>query len=168
MSNKKKPKKKHSALKRMQRQLSDIRMWCWQSDQEDGSPLLSLEVRLNRLTGYKPLDGRYMPELIGYPFNWKICARVLCQAGNQAWLETVEHVAYQTKINAVSEIYRQMEKEAVNAQQDRQIIDVGWIAQTFHKKPDLRDDWVYAHVGPASFERKMLYRLNKLERNKAA
>jgi len=151
----------------MQRQLSNIRMWVWQSNQEDGMPLLTLEAKLHPFTPYKQLGENYMPELIGYPFNWKICARALCSNGTESWLETVEHVAYQTKINAISEIYRQMEKEAVNAQQDRQVVDVGWIAQTFHKNPNFKEGWEYAHIGNASFERQMLYKLNRLE-SKAA
>jgi hypothetical protein len=168
MSNKRKPGKRHNPLKRMQRQLNDIRMWCWQSDYDDDGTLFAhIEAKLHPFAPYKQLNKDYTPELIGYPFNWKICARALCQAGGKVWLETVEHVAYQKKINSIGEIYRQMEKEAVNAQQDRQIIDVGWIAQTFHKNPDFKQGWEYAHMGNASFERQMLHKLNRLE-SKAA
>ena len=162
MSNKKKVRKKNNPLSRMQRQLSDIRMWCWQSDfSEDGIPYLNYEIRLNKLMGYRPMGEHHFDGLLKHPFNWLICARVLCTNGSQEWLETVEHTAYNTKLSNIHDKYREMEKEAINAQQGKQVIDVGWIAKTFYKNPDSIKDWYHAHMDNITPERQMIYRLNK-------
>lgn len=168
MSNKRKPGKKHNAIKRMQTLLSDVRMWCWQSDfTDDGKTAYTIEARLHRLMPYKQLGKDLEPGMVGYPFNWKICARALCTNGNDYWLETVDRVIYNTVISKVVDVYREMEREAVNAQQSKQIVDVGWIAQTFYKNPDFKKNWEYAHIGELTEQRQWLYRLAKLEQEAA-
>lgn len=155
-------KRRHSPLKRMQRQLNDLRLWSWESDfDKDGVRYAELEVRLHPLLPYRTLSEQmFLSDLVRHPFNWKVCARVLCQSGDDVWLETRELIARQTKINGLSSIYQAMKEDAISSQQRGQIIDVGWIAHTFGKNPDKDESWIYAHQGEVTEARKMLYRLS--------
>lgn len=153
-------KRKHSPLKRLQRQLNNCRIWSWKSDYDhkDGVRFVYAEAKLNPLLSYRPVD-QFLPEIITYPFNWKICARVLCTNGIDEWLETADTFVLQTPLKSVEHIYTALENEALAAQQSKQVVDVGWIAQTFYKDKALESGWEKAHMGHVSEERQMLYRL---------
>lgn len=144
----------------MQQMLCNVRLWSWESDYSDeGTRYASIEVKLHPAAPYKPLsESYYLDELVSYPFNWKVCARVLCTNGTDDWLESCELIVKHTKLNAIQGIYEAMKQEAMSAQQHKQIVDVGWIAQTFYNNPDFNENWLYAHQGDATEARQLLYK----------
>lgn len=160
MTTRSKKKRPHSPLRRMQKLLSNLRLWSWESDYaDDGTRMANIEVKLHPMTPYKPLgELRFLDELVSYPFNWKVCCRVLCTNGTEDWIESCEIVVKQTRLNALENIYAAMKEEAMSAQQNKQIVDVGWIAQTFYNNPDFNENWLYAHQGDATEARQLLYK----------
>jgi hypothetical protein len=152
-------KRQHNPLTRLQRTLNDLRMWSWKSDfSDEGTRFLHIEAKLHPLMPYVPItDPALLEGIISYRFNWKICARVLCNNGADTWLESCETIAKQRRLRDVEHIYVAMKNEAMSSQQKAQIIDVGWIAQTFLSNPDSKEDWYQEHRGEVSEARQTLY-----------
>ena len=149
---KKRRTKKHSRRARDQRLFSNVRAWVWESEPADGDNDFMLHIEKKALLfGWSTLsDRRMIDNLFEVSRNWVICGRALVTNGDKIWMEQADMTLPSCKLLEISDAYSMLRKEVLAANQERQVFDCGWIAQTWlgNDPSETDPDWVYHDAPP--------------------
>lgn len=131
-------RKHHNAHKRLQRFLSDVRLWTWESEGEGEKRPLRGVIFAGMVQ--KSLSLKQAESILVKTNNWIVCCRALCVSGNDTWIESEIRAARQVKIADFEEIYKQMRQQVFESVQRRHVIDCGWIVQTYQDNKKIDDE----------------------------
>lgn len=147
----KKKQRKHNARKRSERFFGNTRVWSWESDY-DQTGLRSAYGETKQGVVWMPVPPTVLQSFLEAPHNWSIGCRALCQAPDgDEWVEWEAMQAKQFRINDIGDYYHKMRAMVMEEVQQRHVIDVGWIAQTYLKTGRIDDEsWILKRIGKPS------------------
>ena len=169
MSNKRKPRKKHRPLKRMQQHLNRCFVYRWESeyDFEIEHEAYHVYVKQDPIRGFFELEPATLKNgIILSQMKWFLCVRVLFKNEESEWAHFRTKDVGEAKIVNLSTVYNELRNDILEKQQYKHIVDVGFIAFSYFKKPLFNEAWREICEGAYTDERQLLFRFADNETNK--
>lgn len=149
---KKKRTKNHNQVKRAKRFFSNVRIWSWESTAvSEGERIAHAECKAGFI--WRDLDQKTVNAIVKRNHNWVVCYRALCMSNGSVWVESEIRSVRDVKVNDLGEEFEKLRNEVLEGQRLSQVIDVGWIIQTFAEKDRIDGLIELAHQGPINKER---------------
>lgn len=173
MSNKRKPRKKHSAESRAQRRLNRAYVWRWESEYDFKNKFESFHVYVKEdiFRGYfEAKEASLKNAALRIRMNWFLCVRALFKNDDYQWSDyrtaNLGELGLKSILGMTPE-YNLYRNEILATQKYSHLVDVGFIAFAYNKKPLLPDNYQEMHE-PEIYtdERQMLFRFADNETNK--
>lgn len=146
-------RKHHNAFKRCQNVFSNVRLWSWESERENGVQTADGKARIGFVWRY--LNQQQVSNIVSHSNNWIIVCRALCRLGDDEWIESEMIAAHAMKVNDFQNEYRRMREGVLASVNRKHVIDVGWIVQSFKDIAKLDDESLpLFELGKVSDERR--------------
>lgn len=131
-------RKQHNTFKRCQNVFSNVRLWSWESERENGVQTSTGMARIGFVWRY--LNQLQVSNIVSHSNNWVVICRALCRLDDQEWIESEMIAARQMKVNDFQDEYKKMRAGVLASVNRKQVIDVGWIVQSFKDVSVLDDE----------------------------
>lgn len=155
-------RKHHNAFKRCQNVFSNVRIWSWESERENGVQTAAGMARVGFVWRY--LNQQQVSNIVSHSNNWIIVCRALCRLGDDEWIESEMIAAHAMKVNDFQNEYRRMREGVLASVNRKHVIDVGWIVQSFKDIAKLDDESLpLFELGKVSEDRRSYWLLTDSE-----
>ena len=145
--------KKYDKHKRAQLFFSNCRLWSWETMIDDGIRYSHGEVY--RVPIWQELTQKQVAGLKSKNNNWVVCCRVICIDKNgESYIDSDSRSLRGVKLNELAPIYEQMLTEVLECIPSEDIVDIGWICQSFNKVDKVDTDFFMKHLGEITVERR--------------
>ena len=148
-------RKKHNPNKRAQNFFNCVRMWSWESMQEDGVRIAHGEARLGMI--WRALSQEQVRGIVARNNNWVIVCRALCHCNGETWVETESRSARNVKVNDFANHYEELRDQVLSCVQSRHVYDLGWVIQSFGKTDRIDSNLEMVYLGEPLESRRMLW-----------
>lgn len=130
-------RKHHNAFKRCQNVFSNVRLWSWESQRDNGEQIAHGMARVGFV--WRDLNQQQVSNIVNNSNNWIIVCRALCRLADDEWIESEMIAARSMKVNDFQDEYKRMREGVLASVNRKHVIDVGWIIQSF-KDVSILDD----------------------------
>jgi len=140
--------------KKYKPKLPQLRLFSWESGRSSENRFVTAQARHG--FGWIDLDGQASFQAINRPRNWTLIVRAIewHKDGSVDIYPAIAHFRNVT-LKTLEQEAKIMRKKAIQKCNEKQIVDVGWLAVTFDNKPVNIDDT--AELGAITEERQMLW-----------
>lgn len=155
-------RKKHNPTKRAQGVFSNATLWSWESeyDLKTSERILNGYCRVGYVKRW--LTDSQILQLANRPHNWSIMCRALVwyQDGTTDIFNAI-YDERQCELARLEEIARKLRKTVMSKVKRADVVDVGWLAQTYSSTPRTDGDIELIGLGAVTEARKTLWGLGE-------
>lgn len=149
-------RKNHHATKRAKRLLGNVRIWSWESDQEDSTR--SLYAQAKQPLGWLPLNQKDISHIANNPNNWVFSLRLIrWYPDGNVDIDTATAYFWNTKLAHLENEAKAMRKLLLAKAKREHIVDVGWTATSFVSQPRNIDTCTMLALGSITEPRQFLW-----------
>ena len=132
-----------------------VRLYSWESERTASDEFVNAMVKMS--FGWIDVDGKMSFNLTKQSRNWTLILRtILWYPDGNVDIKTAVTHERGVKLDDLEELSKKMRCEVIKTSKLEHIVDIGWIAQTFDKTPNIGELDEY-DMGEITEERQMLW-----------
>ena len=146
-------KKKNQHRLRAMRLMNNITLFSWESSEViEGSRTCTALAKISHVT--RQLNQKNVNLIATHRLNWVIVCRAICSVNNDAWIETEIRSVKDICVNELADEYDNMREAVLASVNSKQVVDLGWLAQSFDKNNPIDTNLELKHLGIVDSHRK--------------